>query len=80
VINLIWEPSSAADLAGYLVLRADAAAGAALAPLMKEPIAATTYADTAVQPGVRYIYAVVAVDKAGNRSAESNRQEETARQ
>jgi hypothetical protein len=79
VINLIWEPSPSSDLAGYLVLRGDAATGAALAPLMKEPISTTTYADAAVQPGVRYIYAIVAVDNAGNRSAESNRQEETAR-
>ena len=39
---------------------------------------ATTYRDETVKPGVRYIYAVVAVDKAGNRSAESNRVEETA--
>jgi hypothetical protein len=80
VINLIWEPSAAPDLAGYLVLRGDAAAGGELTPLMKEPVTTTTYADTAVQAGVRYIYAVVAVDKAGNRSVESNRQEETARQ
>ena len=37
-------------------------------------------ADDTVRPASRYTYAVVAVDKAGNRSAESNRVEETARQ
>ena len=77
-INLIWEPSAATDLAGYLVLRG-IPGGGPLAPLTKEPIQTTTYADDSVQSGVRYIYAIVAVDKAGNRSRESNRQEETAR-
>ena len=76
-INLIWEPSPATDVVGYIVLRGTG--DAPLTPLMKEPVASTTYTDTSVQLGVRYIYAVVAVDKAGNRSVESNRQEETAR-
>jgi hypothetical protein len=76
-ISLIWEPSAEKDLAGYLVLRA-AAPSAALEPLTSEPIPATTFEDK-VQPGVRYVYAIVAVDKAGNRSPESNHFEETAR-
>jgi fibronectin type 3 domain-containing protein len=46
---------------------------------MKEPVAAATYRDETVKPGTRYVYAVVAVDRAGNRSQESNRMEETAR-
>jgi hypothetical protein len=78
-INLIWDPSSASDLAGYLVLRAEAP-GATLTPLTKEPLDKTVYVDSDVRAGVTYTYAVVAVDKAGNRSAESNRVEETARQ
>jgi hypothetical protein len=32
-----------------------------------------------VPAGVRYVYAIVAVDTAGNRSAPSNRFEEAAR-
>lgn len=78
-ISLIWEPSAAADLAGYLVLRGDAG-GATLTPLMKTPITDLSYRDDTVRGGSRYIYAVVAVDKAGNQSTESNRIEETARQ
>jgi fibronectin type 3 domain-containing protein len=48
---------------------------------MTEPIKETTYRDTTVKPGVRYVYAVVAVDTASpqNVSAQSNRVEETAR-
>ena len=32
-----------------------------------------------VKAGVTYVYTVVAIDKAGNRSAASNRVQETAR-
>ena len=78
-INVIWDANSERDLAGYLVLRGEAP-GDTLQPITKEPVAAATYRDETVKPGVRYVYSVVAVDQAGNRSAESNRQEETARQ
>jgi fibronectin type 3 domain-containing protein len=53
---------------------------ATLTALMTEPIIATSYRDETVSAGVRYAYAVVSVDKVGNRSAESNRVEETGRQ
>jgi hypothetical protein len=76
-VNLIWESSAAKDVAGYLVLRAEAGS-ATLAPLMTTPVTTLSYRDESAQPGVRYIYAVVAVDAAGNRSDESNRVEETA--
>jgi hypothetical protein len=85
-VSLIWEPNTEPDLGGYLVLRgeapADGAAAATLAPLMTEPITETTYRDATAKPGVRYVYAVVAVDAASprNRSAESNRVEEGARE
>jgi hypothetical protein len=77
-ISLIWEPSTAKDLAGYLVLRGEAG-GATLTPLIKAPIAELSYRDDTVSAGVRYTYAIVAIDKAGNRSSESNRIDETAR-
>jgi hypothetical protein len=76
-VNLIWEPSASADVAGYVVLRAEAG-GATLTPLTPSPLTTPSYRDEAVTAGVRYVYAVVAVDKAGNRSGESNRVEETA--
>ena len=77
-INLIWDANSERDIAGYLVLRAEAPSDTLL-PVTKEPVAAATFRDDTVRPGVRYIYSVVAVDRAGNQSAESNRQEETAK-
>jgi fibronectin type 3 domain-containing protein len=48
---------------------------------MADPIRETTYRDTTVQPGVRYVYAIVAVDTATprNQSPESTRVEEGAR-
>jgi hypothetical protein len=77
-IYLLWEPSRASDVAGYLVLRGEAP-DEKLRALTPAPVGETTYRDTAVRPGQRYVYAVVAVDRAGNVSPPSNRVEETAR-
>lgn len=77
-INLIWNANSEPDLAGYLVLRATAAAQP-LTPLTPAPIPETTFLDT-VPAGTRVSYAIQAVDKAGNVSAMSERFEETARE
>jgi len=49
-----------------------------LQPMMQSPITVTTFKDD-LAPGTRRVYAVRAVDKAGNLSAPSNRAEETAR-
>ena len=80
VISLIWDASPESDLAGYVVLRGEAP-GDTLQPLTPSPIRDTTYRDTTVKPGVRYVYAVVAADRATppNLSAQSTRVEETAR-
>ncbi len=79
-LNLIWDAVDAPDLAGYLVLRAEAP-GDKLLPLFDTPIVETRYQDTTAEVGKRYVYAVVAVDSASppNRSAESNRVTETGR-
>jgi hypothetical protein len=81
VINLIWDANSESDLAGYIVLRGEAP-GDTLQPITKEPVTVTSYRDESVRPGTRYVYAVVAVDRATppNMSPQSNRAEETARQ
>ena len=80
VISLIWDANTEPDLAGYLVLRGEAP-GDTLQPLTPAPIKETTYRDTTVTPGVRYVYAIVAVDSAkpANTSPQSTRVEETAR-
>lgn len=79
-MNLSWDASKDADLGGYLVLRGEAP-GDTLQPLMPTSITGTSFEDKTVTPGIRYVYAVVAVDKAlpPNRSAQSTRVEETAR-
>jgi predicted small lipoprotein YifL len=79
-MNLSWDTNTESDLAGYLVLRGEAP-GDTLQPLTAAPIAGTSYEDKTVTPGVRYVYAIVAVDKASppTRSAQSTRVEDTAR-
>ncbi|HWK12390.1 MAG TPA: fibronectin type III domain-containing protein, partial [Vicinamibacterales bacterium] len=77
-MNLIWDANHEPDLAGYLVLRGEVP-GDTLQPLTPEPTRDTRFRDTTARPGVRYAYAIVAVDRAGNRSAASTRVEETAR-
>jgi hypothetical protein len=76
-INLIWDANTEKDVRGYIVLRG-AAAAATLEAIVMEPIQETSFKD-GVQPGVRYAYAVQAVDSAGNVSPMSARVEETAR-
>lgn len=80
-INLIWAPNAEGDVGGYVVLRGEAP-GDTLQPLTKAPVTEAAYHDNAVTPGVRYVYAVVAVDNRfplPNMSGESGRVEETAR-
>ena len=80
VVSLIWDANTEADLAGYLVLRGEAP-GDTLQPLTPALLKETRYQDRSTRPGVTYVYAIVAVDRATppNRSAASNRVQETAR-
>ena len=81
-INLIWDPNKESDLAGYIVLRGTPHEGApepiALEPITPAPIAEPHFTD-AVSAGVSHVYAVQAVDRAGNKSLVSARVTETAR-
>ncbi|MGE0393133.1 MAG: hypothetical protein AB7I25_06525 [Vicinamibacterales bacterium] len=80
-IDLIWEANDEPDLAGYHVLRADAP-DAPLRQLTTTPVTETRFRDASVRQGVKYFYAVVAIDNrtpAPNVSAESNRVEEEPR-
>jgi hypothetical protein len=80
VVNLVWEANSEPDLGGYLVLRGEVEGGT-LPQLTPQPIKDASYRDTSVKPGVRYWYAVVAVDTATPRnvSPPSDREAVTAR-
>jgi len=77
-VNLIWEASAEADLAGYVILRGEAP-GEKLAPLTPAPIPDASYVDSSVRRARTYVYEVLAVDKAGNQSGPSNRVEDTIR-
>jgi hypothetical protein len=76
-INLIWDPNGEKDLAGYLVYRGVEPAET-LQPITPAPIVEPSFRD-AVQSGVAYVYAIRAVDRAGNQSGFSPRVVETAR-
>ena len=80
-ITLVWEPNAEPDVAGYLVLRGEAG-DATLTPVADTVVTEARYTDRTVKPGVRYVYAVQAIDTRlprPNVSLESERQEETAR-
>jgi len=80
-ITLIWEPNAEPDIAGYLVLRGEAG-DATLTPVTDTVVTEARFIDRTVKPGVRYIYAVQAIDSRlprPNVSGESARVEETAR-
>jgi hypothetical protein len=76
-INLIWEANPEPDLAGYVLSRGVAPADE-LSPITVQPIGETAFQDR-VEPGVRYVYELRAVDRSGNISPPSARVEETAR-
>ena len=79
-ISLIWDANTEKDLAGYLVLRGETPNGP-LEPVTPAPIRETSFRDTTVKPGTRYLYAIVAVDSAAppNRSAPKPRGVEKGR-
>ena len=75
VLRLYWFPNDEPDLAGYRIYRRQdpeaepeegppAALGEPLQLIGEVPLADTVYSDTTVVPGVRYHYAVTAVDSA----------------
>jgi fibronectin type 3 domain-containing protein len=70
-VTLVWNAVEAADLAGYIVLRSTAPSET-LQELTPTPITQLQFKDTTAQAGQRYVYYVVAVDNAGNRSQRSN--------
>ncbi|HVJ28484.1 MAG TPA: fibronectin type III domain-containing protein, partial [Vicinamibacterales bacterium] len=79
-ISLIWDANTESDLAGYIVLRGEVP-GDKLEAITPASIRETTFTDKTVVPGTRYVYAIVAVDRAtpANTSPQSARVEETAR-
>jgi len=77
-VNLSWETNQEADLAGYRVWRR-AASEEQFRPLTEMPFLETNTSDRTVKPGIRYFYALTAVDKNGNESPQTPAVAETAR-
>jgi hypothetical protein len=67
-VRLVWRPSEADDLAGYLVYRRVGETGA-FVKVTQQPVVSAEFVDTAIAAGRTYTYRVTAVDQAGNESA-----------
>ena len=72
VIKLYWFPNSESDLGGYWIYRSEKEGGEFVRIGMADA-AASTYVDSTTRPGVKYYYAMTAVDRATppNESARS---------
>ena len=62
-VSLLWRPNDEEDVAGYVVLRG-LPGDETLQPLTDAPLVENTYRDVSAEPGVRHVYAVLAVDDA----------------
>ncbi|WP_263358482.1 fibronectin type III domain-containing protein [Acidicapsa ligni] len=70
VIDLSWQPDTEADLAGYIVYRADKdGAWERISPA--QPLSGPSYRDMTVESGHTYRYAVSAIDMTGHESRHS---------
>lgn len=81
-IDLSWEPSPQANVAGYIVYRRKAAQPGPWRRISPahQLLTAPAWQDSTAQPGISYEYAVTAVNKNGNQSARSaSVQEELSR-
>jgi hypothetical protein len=65
-LEVLWSPSSEADLASYRVYRQ--APGEAEAKVAEVPAGRASWLDASVRAGVSYSYTVSAVDATGNES------------
>lgn len=69
LVRLFWDPVGVADLAGYIVFRAEGENTPVR--LTPQPIKDSFLTDEAVKPRVRYRYTVRAIDTSGNVSPPS---------
>jgi fibronectin type 3 domain-containing protein len=66
-VDLTWDASAAADLAGYFVYRSSEP-GRGYERLTPQALRGLSFADTMAKAGTRYYYVVTAVDGEGNES------------
>lgn len=72
--DLVWDPNTEGDLAGYNVYRETLQAGGGYGDrrsLSQKPVALPGFHDATIARGVGYRYTVTAVDRKGNESAAS---------
>jgi predicted small lipoprotein YifL len=67
-VRLVWRPSEADDLAGYIVYRREGDSGA-FERITAQPVVSAEYVDSQAAGGKTYVYRVTAVDQSGNESA-----------
>lgn len=70
-VRLVWRPSEAEDVAGYIVYRRVDETGK-FERVTPQPVVAAEFVDTAVAAGKTYVYRVTAVDQTGNESGPGN--------
>ena len=70
LVSLIWRPAKEPDLDGYRVWRKETG-GPAFSALGEGLVRENTFTDRAAVKGVSYVYAVSAVDRAGNEGSRS---------
>jgi predicted small lipoprotein YifL len=70
LVSLSWRPAKERDLDGYRVWRKEAG-GPAFLPIGEDLVRENTFTDRSAAKGVTYVYAVSAVDLAGNESPKS---------
>lgn len=69
-VELTWDASPTADLAGYFLYRSRQL-GAGYERLTARSLRAQSFSDTQLEPGVAHYYVVTAVDREGNESGYS---------
>jgi len=69
-VRLLWDAGRERDIAGYLVLVS--VGGDDPQPLTPQPITTSEFVHEGIVSGATYVYTVIAVDTAGNRSEASS--------
>ena len=69
LVRVLWDPVDSADLAGYVVFRAEGTSPPVR--MNDQPLTDPFFTDKTVKPGRRYRYTVRSIDRAGNLSAPS---------
>jgi hypothetical protein len=70
-VRLVWRPSEAEDVAGYIVYRHPDGTDK-FERITPQPVVSAELVDTAVAGGKTYVYRVTAIDQTGNESGPSN--------